>query len=165
MPDKICCCCVQELATFDWQKTTNGMSVTVKDAAGKTIFKVNTTSFPLPDPLTTAATSIAKRFVGDCLTTIQYPIDDNTGKSSLAGNVPAYKLAEQCAAAKPAVPIKLDVCFQLKGGVLAKVDAAFMDPKTFTGHKNKLLIAPLGYQLPMNMNATLGQPIAAKCWK
>ncbi|WIA16598.1 hypothetical protein OEZ85_013265 [Tetradesmus obliquus] len=154
----------KELATFDWKETNSGMAVTVKDAAGKVFLRLNTTQFPLPDPLTTAATSIARHFVGDCLTTIQWPIDDLTGRSTLAGQVPAYKVAKQCYAAKPPLPIKLDVCFQLKGGVLAKVDAAFMDPVTFTGHKNKLLVAPLGYQLPMNMNATLGQPIAVKCW-
>lgn len=152
------------MATFDWTESGGLTSLQVKDpTTGKVFFQATMADIPIPQFLVNKGLELLSGLFPDCLTTLQWPIDDNTGKTPHAG-VPAYSIAQKARASNPMRMLTSTSCFSRENSVITKVIGAWADPQVFTGRPSEQLsFVPIGIRLPDGDTAKFTAPTPLEC--
>lgn len=140
---------------------------------GKVFLQATLADIPIPQFLVDKGLSLLSGIIPDCLTTLQWPIDDNTGKTQHA-KVPAYAIAQQAKKCGAKIQqekggnnmcmLQSKSCFNMAGSAVVKVIGAWADPQVFTGRPyEQVSVVPIGLRLPVGATARLFAPTILQC--
>lgn len=155
----------QEMAVFEWTQHHIGMtSVKVQHPSTQSvIFQATFMDLPVPQFLINKGTALLPGLFPECLSALQWPIDDNTGRTPHA-DVPAYQIAQQAKIRSPMGILQSTVCFSLRDATVTKVLGAWADPVAFNGRSTmKVGVIPVAFKLPVGSQATLSAPSVLQC--